>query len=104
MAKNPFGKSRKPDMPYAIFEHKMAGFTWKVLKTYQLPKNEKQYARWLVAASSPMTYGSDEIGAQYCNDLLDDSQVVCTFAEPEFLKAYVSDIRFHFQPSTHPCP
>ena len=95
MAKNPLGKSRTADNPYAIFEHRMAGFTWKVLKTYQLPKNEKQYARWLVAASSPMTYGSDEFGDQYCHELLEDQQVVCTFASPEFIEAYRDDDRIN---------
>jgi|TARA_R110000772_G_scaffold9340_1_gene30692 hypothetical protein len=93
MAKNPLGKSRSADNPYAIFKHPMAGFTWKVLKTYQLPKNEKQYARWLVAASSPMTHGSDEYGDQYCAEILNDPSVVCTFASSEFNEAYRDDPR-----------
>ncbi len=93
MAKNPLGKSRAADNPYAIFEHPMANWKWKVLKTYQLAKNEKQYARWFVAASSPHTYGSDELGDTYCADILGDAQVVCTYASPEFIDAYRDDAR-----------
>ena len=93
MAKNPLGKSRAADNPYAIFEHPMANWKWKVLKTYQLAKNEKQYARWFVAASSPHTYGSDELGDTYCAEILGDAQVVCTYASPEFIAAYRDDTR-----------
>ena len=93
MTKNTLAKSRKADDPYAIFEHHAAGWKWKVLKTYQLPKNEKQYARWQVAASSPYTYGADEIGDTYCADILGERQVVCTYASPEFIAAYRDDPR-----------
>lgn len=94
MAKNPLGKTRKIDDPYAVFEHPMAGWKWKVLKTYQLPKNEKQYARWFVAASSPHTHGSDEYGDTYLAELL-EQQVVCTYASPEFIEQYRDDPRIH---------
>ena len=93
MAKNPLGKGRKSDNPYAIFEHPMAQWKWKVLKTYQLPKHEKQYARWFVAASSPHTYGEDELGDTYLAEILDIQQVVCTYASPEFIEAYRDDPR-----------
>ena len=47
MAKNPFGKGRKQDAPYAIYASPM-GWEWRILKTYKQPANEAkdQYARW----------------------------------------------------------
>jgi hypothetical protein len=65
MAKNPFAKSRKPDAPYAIY--RAGDMTWHVLKTYKVAGNEAkdQYARWFVAAKSPMTFGSFELGDTY---------------------------------------
>jgi len=91
MAKNPLGKSRSADSPYAVFENPMANWKWKVLKTYQLAKNEKQYARWFLATSSP--YVTDELGDGYCAEILDDPQAVCTYASPEFIEAYRDDPR-----------
>jgi|TARA_R110002020_G_scaffold158635_1_gene341986 hypothetical protein len=91
MAKNPLGKSRSADSPYAVFENPMANWKWKVLKTYQLAKNEKQYARWFLATSSP--YVTDELGDGCCAEILDDPQAVCTYASPEFIEAYRDDPR-----------
>ena len=93
MAKNPLGKGRSSDSPYAVFEHPMANWKWKVLKTYQLAKNEGERSRWFVAASSPHTYGSDELGDTHCAEILADPQVVCTYASPEFIDAYRDDPR-----------
>ena len=60
MAKNLCGKMRKIDNPYETWTLAHAGWTWQVLKKYQTPENEKKnpYARWLVAAKSPHTYGT----------------------------------------------
>lgn len=84
--KNPFSKSRKADEPYAIY--KGHGFTWKILKTYQRPDMEKdnEYARWFVAASSPMTYGSDELGDTYISDIREYGTLV--YATDEWRQHY----------------
>ena len=86
MAKNPLGKSRTEDEPYAIFN---AGhFEWRVLKTYKLAKNEEgdPYARWFLAAKSEYTHGSFELGDGYSKDIWEHG--VLTYASPEFMEAY----------------
>ena len=62
-------KMRNLDNPYMTYEGR--GFEWRVLKRYQKPANEakNEYARWLVAARSPMTYGEWEIGDTYISDI-----------------------------------
>lgn len=84
MAKNPFGKGRKQDAPYAIYTSHM-GWEWRILKTYKQPANEAKdtYARWFVAAKSPHTYGSFELGDTYRRDVLQLSRLVA--AEPEWM-------------------
>lgn len=74
--RTPFGKGRKTDNPYAVY--KFRDFTWHVLKTYQHPDKEKdnEYARWLVAAKSNMTYGSFEMGDAYVNEILQFGKLV----------------------------
>jgi hypothetical protein len=86
MAKNPFGKGRKQDAPYAIYTSRM-GWEWRILKTYKQPANEAkdQYARWFVAARSPHTYGSFELGDTYRRDVIQLGHLVA--AEPEWLEA-----------------
>jgi len=71
MSKNPLGKGRKVDNPYAIF--KAGDFEIRVLKTYKIAANEKAdpYARWYTVAKSPMTYGSWEYGDSYARDIID---------------------------------
>lgn len=84
---NPFAKSRKTDMPYAIYQGPN-GWEWRVLKTYKQAANERkdQYARWMVAAKSPHTYGSFELGDTYAADVLTYGRLVaCT---PEWLEAH----------------
>ena len=65
MARTPFGKTRDVEKPYAIYRN--GDWEWRVLKTYQHPDREKtnRYARWFVAAKSPMTCGSWEYGDTY---------------------------------------
>ena len=62
-------KATDVDTPYMIYEGN--GFEWRVLKRYQKPANEakNEFARWLVAARSPMTYGEWEIGDTYISDI-----------------------------------
>lgn len=65
-----FGKTAKVDKPYATFTNPQ-GWEWRVLKTYQTAKKEKEnpYARWFVAAKSPLTYGSWEYGDTYSREV-----------------------------------
>lgn len=78
MAKNPFGKSRDKDQPYAIYTSPGMNFEWRVLKTYQTRDGETKnsYARWLIAAKSDATYGSLEMGDTYCAEVLQYGQLV----------------------------
>jgi hypothetical protein len=79
MAKNPFGKTAPVDQPYAIY--RAGPMTWHILKTYKQPSSEAKdpYARWLVAAKSPMTYDSFEYGDTYRSEILRYGQLVtCT--------------------------
>ena len=69
--KNECGKTRDVDDPYEIWENACAGWTWHVLKKYQHPDKEADnpYARWFVAAKSPYTYGSWEMGDTYVSEI-----------------------------------
>ena len=86
MAKNPLGKGKKVDDPYAIF--KAGDFEIRVLKTYKVAKNEEgdQYARWYTVAKSPMTFGSWEYGDTYRREVIENFSL--TYASPEFTEAY----------------
>ena len=76
-AKNYCGKMRKIDDPYETWTLAHAGWTWQVLKKYQTPENEKKnpYARWLVAAKSPHTYGSWDMGDTYVHEIKNSGAV-----------------------------
>ena len=91
--KNPLGKTADINAPYAVFKGP-AGFEWRVLKSYRLPKNEGIYGAWFVAAKSDMTYGSFEYGDTYISEILEFGNLV--EATPEFLNAY-SNISFGMQ-------
>jgi hypothetical protein len=84
---NPFAKSRKTDMPYAIYQGPN-DWEWRVLKTYKNPENEAkdQYARWMVAAKSPMTYGEFEMGDTYAKEILLYGRLVA--GTPEWIEAH----------------
>ena len=77
--KNLCRKSRPVDDPYEVWQSDpnrfMHGWTWHVLKKYQNPDNEakNQYARWFVAAKSPMTFGSWEYGDTYVSDIVSNA-------------------------------
>jgi hypothetical protein len=81
---NPFGKSRDIAKPYAIYI--CGDFTWHVLKTYKLAKNEDAYSRWFVAAKSDATFGSFELGDTYAQDV--ERFGVLVAADPAWLEAY----------------
>tara|TARA_R100000664_G_scaffold15052_1_gene23449 strand:- start:59 stop:343 length:285 start_codon:yes stop_codon:yes gene_type:complete len=90
MSKNPLGKSRKVENPYATFKAIVRGdeFEIRILKTYKLAKNETNdpYARWFTVAKSPMTFGSWEYGDSYRKEITDNFRL--TYASPEFSEAY----------------
>ena len=87
MAKNPFGKTRSKENPYAIY--RAGDIVWHVLKTYKLVQNEDSYARWLVAAKSDATFGSFDMGDTYAIEVKRYGTLVA--ADPAWLEAY--DIR-----------
>jgi len=61
-------KSRKVNEPYEIWVNPRISFESRVLKKYQGDDN-KEYARWLVAVKSPMTYGSYDMGDSYVSEI-----------------------------------
>jgi hypothetical protein len=89
MAKNPFGKSRPVNAPYAIYKagDKAGDWTWHVCKTYKAPESEAKdvHARWFVWAKSPNTFGSFEGGDTYAREVMRYASPVA--AEPEWLEA-----------------
>jgi len=56
-----------------------------VLKKYQKPELEatNPYARWLCAVSSPMTYGSYDIGDTYVKDVKGYAYLISTDYDEE---------------------
>lgn len=66
---NPFRKTTCVEKPYAIY--RAGPMEWRILKTYKMPDNESKdpYARWFVAAMSPATYGSWELGDTYAQEI-----------------------------------
>lgn len=87
--KNPFGKTRKVEEPYATYRGP-EGWEWRVLKTYQRPDKEESnmYARWLCAVKSPYTYDSFEFGDTYVHDVLASALLVD--ADKEWEECYVN--------------
>ena len=62
--KNPCGKMRPVDNPYAIYRTADGAWEWHVLKKYQTPEKEAQnpYARWFCAVYSPITRKQTSLG------------------------------------------
>jgi len=88
MPRTTFGKSRTQDKPYAIYKNH-SGWEWRVLKTYKHSDAEKSdpYARWFVAATSPMMHdGAFELGDTYASEIRDHGTLV--MAESEWLAQY----------------
>jgi len=70
--------------PHATYVNEHAGWTWKVLKVNAPAKGtQAAYATWFVAAKSPMTYGSFEMGDTYIKDVMEYG--VLESATDEFL-------------------
>lgn len=74
--------------PHATFENEPAGWTWKVLKVYCSAKSDRkdEYARWFIAAKSPMTFGEYEMGDTYIKDIV--TYGALTSATDEFKQYY----------------
>ena len=77
--KNPFGRTRPQDDPYAVYKGPN-GFEWRVLKTYKRPDTERAdaYARWVVAARSPYTFGGFDMGDEYASNVRPYVLASCT--------------------------
>ena len=86
---NPFGKTRTQEKPYAIYTND-SGWEWRILKTYKLAKNEDNYSRWFVAATSPyMDDGQFEMGDDYAVNIRQSGTLIQ--ADTEWLNAYPAD-------------
>lgn len=64
-------KSRTVDDPYCVFTGTMFGgpATFKVLKKYA-NDDGAQYSRWFIAAETPATFGSYDMGDTYVTDVV----------------------------------
>jgi len=88
MPRTTFGKTRTQDNPYATYANSN-GWVWKVLKTYKHSSAETNdpYARWFVAATSPMMQGGGyEMGDTYAQEIKQMGELVD--AEPEWRDEY----------------
>jgi hypothetical protein len=85
---NRFSKSRSLEKPYAVYRDPEGNWEWRILKTYKTPASEEKdwFARWMVAAKSPHTWGSFEYGDTYAREVRDYG--VCVAADPEWREAY----------------
>jgi hypothetical protein len=84
---NPFRKAAPLDAPYATYVNSQ-GWEWRILKTYKQPSSEQKdpYARWFVAARSPLTYGDWEYGDTYKQEIIRHGRLHT--ATPEWKEAY----------------
>lgn len=66
---NPYGKTRKLENPYSIYQDE--DWEWRILKLNQKPENaaNNQYASAFCAVKSPMTLGTFDFGDTYLNDI-----------------------------------
>lgn len=65
--KNPAGKMRKQNQPYATWTDLRTGWKYKLLKSWQA-NNAKPYGRWFVSVTTP--YVTEEMGDSYVAQLL----------------------------------
>ena len=64
-------KTATIEAPHATYKSEDGTWTWKILKVNQPSKSpDAQYSTWFVAAKSPFTYGSYEMGDTYSKDVL----------------------------------
>lgn len=80
--RNLCAKTRPVDNPYEIWQSHDGAWTWKVLKKWQVDDN-KPFARWFCAVSSPFTYGGHELGDCYVKDIKAHARCVAT--DPEIV-------------------
>ncbi len=66
--KNECAKMRKPDDPYEIWENDYIGWTWFVLKKYQV-SDYKENARWFCLVKTPIV-PEGELGDVYVKDII----------------------------------
>ena len=71
--KNECAKSRPVTDPYEVWV--LGDWEWKVLKKYQADDN-KPFARWFCAVTSPYTYGSPELGDVYASEVMNSARRV----------------------------
>ena len=64
---NPCAKTRPVSDPYEVWQN-TNGWTWKILKKWQIDDN-KPYARWFCAVTSPYTDGGYDLGDVYVRDV-----------------------------------
>jgi len=85
---NQFAKTVDVSAPYATFA--VGDWQWNVIKTYQMPVNERKndFARWMVAARSPNTFGSWELGDTYIASLFSIEGLRLTYASDAWVDAY----------------
>lgn len=69
--KNTCGKTRPVENPYEVWQSYDGSWVWKVLKKWQAEDKEATnvYSRWFCAVSSPMTYGSYDLGDVYVREI-----------------------------------
>ena len=88
--KNLLGKSRNLQKPYAIWKGQgpFGNTEMCLIKTYQVPANEakNQYAKWMIAVKSDMTYGSYDMGDSYIRDAIYGLNL--TYASEEYRQQY----------------
>ncbi len=73
--KNLCGKSRPIDQPYEVWKSHNGAWVWKVLKKWQADDN-KPFARWFCAVSSPFTQSTMDMGDVYVMDIKQAAQLV----------------------------
>lgn len=74
--KNTMLKTRPDNNPYEIWEDPRTGWTWKVLKKWQVD-DEKPYARWFCKVHSPIV-PEGEYGDVYVQEIKDNGILVET--------------------------
>lgn len=87
MPRTTFGKTRDLETPYATYANSQ-GWVWKVLKTYKHSKAEAKdpYARWFVAAKSPLSDDRYEYGDTYAKEIKQYGTLVD--ADPDWMDQY----------------
>lgn len=77
--KNPCGKERPVENPYAIYRS-ADGWEWRVLKKNEPPDKEAKnpYSSWFCAVKSPFTHGGYDYGDVYVSSIKEGGGVDVT--------------------------